>query len=479
MSSPRVEEAINFVYSMGWSHDSGQDFWIVMVGDWTDWSVGGYQAYGHFWSSAANDNIYYAPIYMRPILAGAYGGGDQFDKTTAIIAHETAEAATDPMINGWYGDGGEVCDAGTRDTWVNNASGSGGLMVASYWLNSRYGPGNPSDLGWGQGTAPQPGLAYRLTPATNPSSGLDNTDWSTGWGTRTQIWFYTGGANQQWNLTADDSGYFTLHPLNAPWLSLDDSGASGDWGTPVDTWGDNGTAAQQWGFGAFGNGYYDLSPRAAPWDRLDVPFGSAADGTKLWLWGANGTNAQQWQLVRLGPRYLGMAPSAASAPGGGTDTAASATPVRQYAVSNPGGDLLAHVQVDTIFAGDAWAPGLLHDASARLDQASAHLVAGAYPDMPKEYQVSRDTFTGAWSNPTASRDAGTSTTGDVEAKVAAGIAGGQLSQPEADSAGAVVLGGEGLNVQEGITSHESAEAGIIFAPDRGVPGHGKGILDRG
>jgi hypothetical protein len=75
LSSPRVEEAINYVYSMGWSQDSGQDLWIVMVGDWTDWSTGHYQAHGHFWSSAANDNVYYTPIYMRTILDGTYGGG--------------------------------------------------------------------------------------------------------------------------------------------------------------------------------------------------------------------------------------------------------------------------------------------------------------------------------------------------------------------------------------------------------------------
>jgi hypothetical protein len=360
------------------------------------------------------------------------------------------------MLNGWYGDNQEICEAGTGDTWVNNASGSGGLMVASYWLNSLGRADVPNNLGWGQGTAAQPGLAYRLTPATNPSSCLDNTDWSTGWGTQTQIWSYGGGTNQHWTLTADGGYFFTLHPLNAPWLALDDFSASGNWTNPVDTWGDNGTAAQQWGFGAFGNGRYDLAPRAALQDRLDVPGASSADGTKLWLWGANATNAQQWQLVRLGPSYLGMAPSAAAAPGGGTDRAASATPVQRYAVSNPGAEQPAHVQVDDIFTRDAWAPGALHDVSALLDQASAHLVAGAYPDLLKEDQVSRGSFPGAWSNPTASRDAGTVTTGDVE-EVAAGVADGQLSQSEADSvsfldtlarqatrpAGAVVPGGEG------------------------------------
>jgi len=36
----------------------------------------------------------------------------------------------------------------------------------------------------------------------NPQSGkcLDDTGWSTTWGTQVEIWDCTGGANQQWNL---------------------------------------------------------------------------------------------------------------------------------------------------------------------------------------------------------------------------------------------------------------------------------------
>jgi xylan 1,4-beta-xylosidase len=126
-------------------------------------------------------------------------------------------------------------------------------------------------------------------------------------GAKVQQWTYSGGSNQQWNITSVGNGYYKIiskHTANttAP-KGLD--ALQGSWanGTSVAQWIYTGGANQQWKPVPVGGGFYKLMPRnaveAGTNGGLDIDITGGIkglDGARTILW-SNGSNDNQ--LFRL------------------------------------------------------------------------------------------------------------------------------------------------------------------------------------
>ncbi|WP_371483229.1 RICIN domain-containing protein [Kitasatospora sp. NBC_00315] len=112
----------------------------------------------------------------------------------------------------------------------------------------------------------------------------------------------SSGANQQWQFTATDSGYYRITDRNAASAGqvLDVSGASTSNGAKIQTW--------QWGGGA--NQQFKPTPQADGTHTfvarnsgkcLDVTDVSTADGALLQQWDCTGGPAQAFRAVTGSP----------------------------------------------------------------------------------------------------------------------------------------------------------------------------------
>ena len=168
---------------------------------------------------------------------------------------------------------------------VNDASGLSRLQYA-----------------WGNTTIAQPygsfgsGNWYEITNR-NSGDALDVNGQSTVAGARIIQWAYWGGNNQQWSLSALDSGYYTVSNRNSS-LLLDVAGAAKTSGDSVIQWTANAGLNQQWQVIDIGFGYYQIVNHNSGLS-LDVNGASTANGAGIIQWPINGGSNQQWQITEL------------------------------------------------------------------------------------------------------------------------------------------------------------------------------------
>ncbi|MFJ5234083.1 RICIN domain-containing protein [Kitasatospora sp. NPDC088391] len=159
-------------------------------------------------------------------------------------------------------------------------------------------PGAPT--GGGPGGQIDPAAWYTLAD-TNSGKCVDATGWGTANGTAVQQWTCGAGANQQWQFTPTDSGYYRITNRNAAAAGqvLDVTGAATADGAKIQTWQWSGGANQQFRPARQADGSWTLVNRASG-KCLDVTGVSTADGARLQQWTCTGGPAQTFRLTPVG-----------------------------------------------------------------------------------------------------------------------------------------------------------------------------------
>lgn len=163
------------------------------------------------------------------------------------------------------------------------------------------------------------GTGYHTIHNVHSNLCLDDSGWSTSWGTQMQQWTCTGGSNQTWLIQGWTSVDWTCSDYTCPvWfytiknvysgLCLDVKGNNDANGSPIIQWGCNlSDAAQQFRLGAYcgngpsGGGDYEILPASNgyyPGYKVEVYNWSTSNGGKVDLWyqngdGTNGIGANQ------------------------------------------------------------------------------------------------------------------------------------------------------------------------------------------
>jgi hypothetical protein len=127
---------------------------------------------------------------------------------------------------------------------------------------------------------------------TNESSGLvlEDPSYSTTSGQQIDQWGSNGGSNQQWQFTANNSGYYTIQNV-ASGLYLTSPGSGG---SSLQQQSGNGGDSQLWSLKSLGNGY--LIQNKATGLVIDDPAFSSAQGTGIIVWPSNGGSNQTWTI---------------------------------------------------------------------------------------------------------------------------------------------------------------------------------------
>lgn len=166
------------------------------------------------------------------------------------------------------------------------------------------------------------GATYTLI-SVHSGKAVDVLDWSAADGAQVAQFTRNGGANQQWRLTATDSGYFTLaNASSGKLLGVSDVAVKGAGAVQQNA---NGSAGQQWKPAAEGAGSYKLLNRASAM-ALDVAGWSTADRGRIQQWPDNGGANQQWNLVKVGSAAPGPGASASAGVPAQGGPGASASP---------------------------------------------------------------------------------------------------------------------------------------------------------
>jgi galactose oxidase len=142
-----------------------------------------------------------------------------------------------------------------------------------------------------------PNSYYQIT-AKHSGQSLDVFGGSQDNGAKVIQYPYGGGANQQWQLRATDSGYYTIAARHSQKV-MDVFEASQANAAPIVQWPNGNGGNQQWCFKPVGNGYYNITARHSQ-QNIDVPNGSQANATQVTQFPNNGGGAnQQWLLTAV------------------------------------------------------------------------------------------------------------------------------------------------------------------------------------
>jgi hypothetical protein len=239
-------------------------------------------------------------------------GNAAADDMASIIAHESEETATDPLLNAWTDANGENADKcawkfGTTYKTANGATanmrlGTRDYLIQENWLNLDGGSCALSYEGGGGGGVAIGG-SYAFHTLVNPSSCMDLYENSPTNGTQIEEYACNGSPAQTFTAVDAGNGLVNLvHPSSGKCVDLYAAGTAN--GTKVELYDCNGTAAQQFAAttDAAGNVTFQ-NPHSGR--CLDVQSSGTANLTKIQLWDCNGTNAQKWA-----PAAGGLAPGA-------------------------------------------------------------------------------------------------------------------------------------------------------------------------
>lgn len=123
---------------------------------------------------------------------------------------------------------------------------------------------------------------------------LDVNQSSSADGANVVQWEYTGGENQQFDVTNLGNGYYTIRPVHSD-KSLDVWEWSTEPGGEIRQWQFTGGYNQQWAIDSAGSGYHTISSRHSGLP-LDVWVWSTSNGGDIRQWRATGAVNQQWRF---------------------------------------------------------------------------------------------------------------------------------------------------------------------------------------
>jgi hypothetical protein len=150
----------------------------------------------------------------------------------------------------------------------------------------------------GHGTAVERRLPCRrpcFIVSVRSGKALDASGGATANGTPIIQWTYTGGTNQQWRLTRNSAGYYTITGVGSG-KALDIPYATTWPGTQLHLWTPTGQPNQQWVIAPSDNGNYTIESRSNAY-LVDVSANSTADGAAITQWPATGGSNHRWQLI--------------------------------------------------------------------------------------------------------------------------------------------------------------------------------------
>ncbi|MCG6494722.1 non-reducing end alpha-L-arabinofuranosidase family hydrolase [Kitasatospora sp. A2-31] len=157
------------------------------------------------------------------------------------------------------------------------------------------------------------GTVYTLSAVGAAGRVLDQPAGQNGNGTPLQVWDASGATNQQWKVTRNGDGSYTLTNV-ASGRVLDEPGGRTANGTKLLVWDDNGGANQHWKAARNGDGSYTLT-NVASGRALETPGNQTANGTAVQIWDSWGAANQHWTFRSAGSPTPAPAPTT-PAPGG-------------------------------------------------------------------------------------------------------------------------------------------------------------------
>jgi hypothetical protein len=147
-----------------------------------------------------------------------------------------------------------------------------------------------------------PNGVYKLVPRHSLKT-LSVEGASLNSGAKIQQWLYSGGSNQQWNVSSLGNGYYKVISKHTGDKGLEPEGGNTGNGTRVVQSQYIGKSSQQWQITAIGSGFYKLTPRnaiEAGLNRaLDVDITNSADGINGMsgiIWDNGGNENQVFRL---------------------------------------------------------------------------------------------------------------------------------------------------------------------------------------
>ncbi|GIJ05486.1 hypothetical protein Sya03_48380 [Spirilliplanes yamanashiensis] len=149
---------------------------------------------------------------------------------------------------------------------------------------------------WLGGGGAEPPSAWSSVVNRGSGKCLDLRGGAAADGTAVQQSACTGGAAQQFRLTATSGGYSRVDARLDPARVLDVANVSAADNARVQLWSYGGGANQQWRAEPLGDGHHRLVNRHSG-RCLDVPAASTADGVQLVQYACNGSAAQAFRLV--------------------------------------------------------------------------------------------------------------------------------------------------------------------------------------
>lgn len=115
-------------------------------------------------------------------------------------------------------------------------------------------------------------------------------------GTRLQIWEPNSTSAQQWKVSGNSDGSYTISNVERN-KNIDIMGGNFARSAAVQTWEPNDTCAQKWQFSATSDSSWEILPFCATNLAVDITNGAIfTNGTKLQLYTANSTQAQTWKF---------------------------------------------------------------------------------------------------------------------------------------------------------------------------------------
>ena len=138
---------------------------------------------------------------------------------------------------------------------------------------------------------------YRIATSLNTNIGLDVSNASTVNQANVQIWKYDNVIQQQFNITYNKNGYYTIIPVHSGKV-IDIQGGSNKPGSNVQQYENNGTSAQKWIIKKTDDGYYNIISKL---DNLylDLAKESSANGTNVQVSEEDGSKSQKFQFVKV------------------------------------------------------------------------------------------------------------------------------------------------------------------------------------